>query len=126
MMAPLVPRIVLMKNSWNPLVAACVTMKSPTPSTMQDRLISMARFFAVRNRSAMRKFWDIRVALLLRGEGVGWYFLGADTVAHPEAVEVVHDDEVAGLEAVDDLRPGEPDEAPLHAAHLHLAPHDDL
>ncbi len=60
MIAPFVPRIVLMKNSWNPLVAACVTMNRPTPRTMHDRLISMARFFAVRKRSAMRKFWDIR------------------------------------------------------------------
>jgi len=60
MMAPLVPRIVLMKNSWKPLVAACVTMNSPTPRMMHDRLISIARFFAVRKRSAMRKFWDIR------------------------------------------------------------------
>ena len=49
-----------MKNSWKPLVAACVTMKSPTPRMMHDRLITMARFFAVRKRSAMRKFWDIR------------------------------------------------------------------
>src|ERR1039457_735189 len=61
--APLVPRIVLMKKPWKPLVGAWVTMKSPMPSTMHDRLITMARFFAVRNRSAIRKFGDIRAAI---------------------------------------------------------------
>jgi hypothetical protein len=60
--APSVPRIVLMKNSWKPLVAAWVTMKRPTPRMMHERLITMARFFAVRKRNAMRKFWDIRMA----------------------------------------------------------------
>lgn len=48
--APSVPRIVRMKNCSNPLVVACVTTNSPTPRMVQDRLISIARFFAVRKR----------------------------------------------------------------------------
>ena len=66
-----------MKNSWKPLVAAWVTMKRPTPRMMHDRLISMARFFAVRKRSAMRKFWDIRASYFLlemASDGSSWTF----------------------------------------------------
>src|SRR5258708_22917743 len=61
-MAPSVPRIVLIKNSSKPLVVACVRMKRPTPSTVHERLISMARFFAVRKRTAMWRLGDIKVS----------------------------------------------------------------
>ena len=57
-MAPLVPRMVLMKNCSKPLVVAWVTTNKPTPSTMQDRLMSIARFLAVRKRDAMRRLGD--------------------------------------------------------------------
>ena len=58
--APSVPRMVLMKKSSKPLVVAWVTMNRPTPSTVQERLITMARFFAVRKRKAMRRFGDMK------------------------------------------------------------------
>ncbi len=51
-----------MKKFSKPLVVACVTMNRPTPSTVHDRLISMARFFAVRKRKAMRRFGDMNYA----------------------------------------------------------------
>ncbi len=62
-MAPLVPRMVLMKNCSKPLVVAWVTTNRPTPSTMQDRLMSIARFLAVRKREAMRRLGDINGTL---------------------------------------------------------------
>ena len=58
-MAPWMPSSVLVKNSSKPLVVACVTMKRPTPRIVHDKLMNMARFFAVRKRKAMRRFGDI-------------------------------------------------------------------
>jgi hypothetical protein len=57
-MAPLVPRMVRMKNCSKPLVCAWVTMKKPTPKMMPARLISMERLRAVRKRRAMRRLVD--------------------------------------------------------------------
>ena len=53
--APSEPRIVLMKNRSKPVVLAWVRTKNPTPKVMPASVISMACFFASRNRTAMRK-----------------------------------------------------------------------
>ena len=59
--APLVPRIVRIKNSSNPLVCAWVTIKKPTPTTMPVRLIAIDRFRATRNLTAILRFGLIRM-----------------------------------------------------------------
>src|SRR5437868_12682902 len=91
--ATLVPRIVRMKKSSNPLVVAWVTMNRPMPSTMQDRLISIDRLLAVRKRNAMRRLGDMLegnagAAALLAGLGPGSDFR-AHAVARLVVVEFV-------------------------------------
>ena len=130
--APSVPRIVLMKNPWNPLVVAWVMTNMPTPSTMQSRLISMERFFAVRNRSAMRKLGD------MNGSGQsgrrGRYLLhgirGDLPRPHPLAgmkfLQAVDDDLLARLQALGDFGAGGPFEALFHLPLLDHPVPDDI
>jgi hypothetical protein len=73
----------------------------------------------------MRKFWDIR-APISSCEGVRWQLLDADAVAVMEAVQVLDDDLLAGLEALEDLGPGEPDVALLDRPELHGAVLHDI
>src|SRR5437868_616795 len=100
--APFVPRMVLMKNCSNPLVVACVTMKSPTPRTMHERLMIIDRFFAVRKRNAMAKFGDIP-GTKIEGGGPQLGFRRSlnhdlDAIALSERVELIDDHEVAFLQ----------------------------
>src|SRR5258708_4962953 len=94
-----------MKNSSKPLVVACVRMKRPTPSTVHERLISMARFFAVRKRTAMWRFGDIKVSrakfALERNELFGRFRLHAIPVV--EAIEILDNHLLAGGDALSDL-----------------------
>jgi hypothetical protein len=47
-----------MKKRSNPVVVAWVTTKSPTPSVIQAKLITIALRRAVRKRRAMRRVVD--------------------------------------------------------------------
>src|ERR1035437_467763 len=120
--APSVPRMVLMKKSSKPLVVAWVTMNRPTPSTVQDRLISMARFFAVRNRKAMRRLGDMGRDAAGRARRL-FDQLRAHPVAVAELVQLLDNHLVAGREALGDFRDVHADIAHLHLAELHPAIH---
>src|SRR5436190_1944851 len=98
-MAPLVPRIVRMKNCSKPLVWACVTTKKPTPKMMPARLISIERLRAVRNRRAMRRFVDTAVG---PGALLGQH-AGAHAVALAEPVDLLGHDQFAFLHALENL-----------------------
>src|SRR5436190_10615848 len=99
--APSAARMVLMKKFSKPPVVACVTINKPTPSTVHERLMSIARFFAVRKRQAMSKLGDM-TARIQQEVRTGGLFdqLGTHTIAVPELVQVLHDDLFPGCEAL--------------------------
>src|SRR5476651_161810 len=107
--APSLPISVRLNKFSNPLVVAWVTIKSPTPSTVQDRLISMARFFAVKKRRAMRRLGDIREAMLAAS-----LQLGANILALAKIAGIFDNDLLVERETPRHLDGGKADEAECH------------
>jgi len=106
-----------MKNRSNPVVVAWVTTKSPTPSVIQARLITIALRRAVRKRRAMRRVVDTGRSIF--GAEESTRSLDLHPTARGHQIQAVHQDLFTFLQPLEAFHVIQAYKTDVHFAQLH-------